>query len=107
MEKDIKNKIKALEVVEELISSRCQMIDHFYSGDKDTRIEAFSNILVKNGLLSFYELSKDEVKEYSTKFSNEIDEEYTRLCQFGEVEFKNANICWEYIKKMLNEYRAV
>jgi hypothetical protein len=107
VEKNIKKQIKALEVVEEIISSRCQMIDHLYSGDKDTRIEAFTNILVKNGLPSFYDLSKDEIKEYSNTYSLEIDEEYDRLCQFGSTEFKDANICWGYIKKLLNEYHSV
>lgn len=99
--------INALEVVEEIISNRCQLIDHFYSGDKDTKIEAFNHILEKNGLPNFYELSKVEIKEYENKFSKEIDDEYTRLCEFGSNEFKNANICWEYIKKLLNEYRNV
>ena len=105
MEKE--KEIKALEIVEEIIANRCQMIDYFYSGDKDTRIEAFNHILDKNGLPSFYELSKGDIKEYSDRFSDEIEGEYSRLCEFGIIEFKNANTCWEYIKKMLNEYRSV
>ena len=107
MEKKIEKQIKALEVVEEIISNRCQMIGYFYSGDKDTKIEAFSNVLVSKGLPRFYELSQEKINEYKTKFSDEIENEYKKLCEFGNIEFKNANICWDYVKKILNEYRNI
>lgn len=76
--------IDAIEIVKELNSRSIQMYDEYYSGDKDTFVEAFNSISMKYNLGEFYDLSESDREKYSNQYKVEIDNEFNRLVLYGK-----------------------
>ena len=96
--------INAFKIVKEVVSNNNQAIDYFYSGDKDTRIEAMSNTFRHYGKPSYYELSVEELQKYDEMYHDDIDKEFNCLVNFGKTESKNGEIALAYIEKLFELY---
>jgi hypothetical protein len=80
-----KNKnIEAIEIVKYLNSTSINLYDNFYSGDKDTFVEAFNSISELYKFGEFYDLSTDDRSKYSELYKSEIDIEFDRLVLYGK-----------------------
>jgi hypothetical protein len=96
--------MKAFSIVEQIISDNNQVVDHFYSGDKDTRFEAMDSVLKKHGITNFNTLSVEEREKYSVKYSEELNEELIGLVTFRNLELTNGDISLKFIKKLRDLY---
>lgn len=88
--------------LKKILLDRRNLYDHFYSGDKDTMIEAY-NIVVngKYNLGDFYSHESDQRNEYDVKYRIEISKCYHELVSFSkEITNKISSI-----EDMLEEFR--
>lgn len=96
--------LKAFDTIESIVGSNCQMLDHFYSGDKDTLIEAFNRVLTKHNLPRYYSLSRKQLEYYDELYHEEINEIFVDLVNFGKEELEKSEITRLYLKKLRASY---
>lgn len=87
--------INALTIVRDVIIHDLDLVDYFYSGDKDTFRIAMTNILEKHGLHGYYELEQSNLEKYREMYNEEINSEYNRIILEGKDMVSKLN---EYIK---------
>ena len=82
-----KEQIGALKIVSELFLGELQFIEHFYSGDKDTRFMAMNELLMKKGLgNNAYEVDSEILSKYEKEYKEEYDEIFNGIIDGGKKE---------------------
>jgi len=81
---NLEENLKAISIVKEMVESQRNFNDYFYSGDKDTRIEAYDTVLKKHNLSSCNELSNEDNDRYFKEFDTEINEVLGELIEYGK-----------------------
>ena len=76
------NNLEAIKLVKDLLYDRMNLIDHFYSGDKDTYREAYDEVIKRKHCNGFYDATVEERNINSEKYKNEIQLEYERLISY-------------------------
>jgi hypothetical protein len=99
--------VKSLQIVKNIIGDEHQIVDYFYSGDKDTYRSAVTDVLAKYGLPGFYESSREDLELNCEKYSIEINEEYERSVNYGKTKMDELNILLNYINEKLEFYNEV
>ena len=99
--------LKAFEIMIQHVSRNGQITDHFYSGDKDTRILAASNVFRKNNIPDLYDLTDKQRNYYTELYRNDIEVIYDELVKFGKEEFEKIRIVEEYLKKEFDSYSNI
>jgi NAD kinase len=95
--------LKAFVLVIEIVSKNGQYINHFYSGDKDTRFLAASNVFKENNMPDVYSLTDKQRGYYIDFYNEDIKNNFNKLVEFGKGEIKTIGIVEEYLK---NQYEG-
>lgn len=77
--------LESIEIVRKLNTQKMNLHSHFYSGDSDTYVEAFNNIMIKNNNKEYYDCNSEEINKFVIKYKIEIDIEFERLVKYGEI----------------------
>lgn len=83
--------LNAIFIVREMVKEQMQLNDYYYRGDKDTLIEAFNDVMRKQGISNWYELDADARGQYLEKNNLEISDRCDELVKLGndDQEFLN------------------
>lgn len=87
---------QAKEIILKQVYDVLRMNDHFLSGDKDTRFEAFESVVGT----SIYNFSQEEVDRLHTMNEDAINNEYERLCKVGEENRLFYNKMIQYLENL-------
>jgi hypothetical protein len=78
--------LESIEIIRNLNSKKMNLYSHFYSGDNDTYIEAFNNVMRDNNINNeYYDFDDVEINKYIQKYKIKIDIEFDRLIEYGEI----------------------
>lgn len=103
MEKNSEKIIELIDKLKSIFLDRYQLYDHFYSGDKETLIEAYNTIVdEKYNLGNYYSHDRETIEKYNTQYDTEIDKCYTALLSFGKESMDNLQKVEEQLEKIRN-----
>lgn len=92
--------IEAAIVIRKVLYYECNLLDHFYSGDKDTFKEAYDNVLSNLGVIQ-----KDHTvyidEDLFVLYELEIKKEFDELVEFGKKEIQVRQMFIEYLNKLI------
>lgn len=91
--------IEAAIAIRKVLYYECNLLEHFYSGDKDTFKEAYNNVIEK---IDYGFKPNDPIDEdLFVEYESEIKKEFDDLVEFGKKEIQARQMFIDYLNKLI------